>query len=50
MRTKEEIKAFIKSLKSKEIKILDKEGFLIHTDKTGHWEDCLDWVLQPEGS
>jgi hypothetical protein len=40
MKTEKEIRAKLKMIKE-----IPNDGFIEATNKAGHWEDCLDWVL-----
>lgn len=44
MKTEEEIRAFLKSIKEAE-KLPPIEDMVVATDRAGHWEDALEWVL-----
>ena len=49
MKTEKEImKMFRKLTNNKGIEELDSNGFISYTDKSGHWEDCLAWILDKE--
>lgn len=46
MKSEEEIKEMLGKLDNKSINELSDDGFVDYSDKAGHWEDCLRWVLK----
>ena len=45
MKSEQEIKEMKERLESTEGSDLNQKGFIETTSKSGHWSDCLDWVL-----
>ncbi len=45
MKTEKEIREFLKSIKEAE-KLPAVDNMVVMTERAGHWQDALEWVLE----
>ena len=45
MRSEKELREFLKAI-DEAGKVKGHDGLFRMTEKTGHWSDCIDWILE----